>query len=353
MSLEIRYANEELRYDADTGTIEGIVMRYGDTARIFTTTGTFVETISPGAFGDISDVTLNLQHKRDRVFARTGGGGMELEDTDKALFMRTIIPDTSEGRDARKYLENGVLRGLSVEMDLNNGNGEDKLSRKNGVNTRLITRAKLNGIGVVARPAYGDSQAVLKRFESLEDEQIELKLDTPPEETRAFEAEYYFDEVETISDTGSVRKRQFSPGSFDASIRDPDQEITLSIGRNPNEAIGSKRAGTLLLETVDGKLEARVDNPAETTAFRDLQAKVQAGAAIYMEPLFRELDGEYTDIDEPGNPGVKIRQYNSVKLYGLGLSVRGKKGQRATGDPPVENGETRWLTECLAVFATE
>ena len=337
---EYRYPTEELRYNVDTGVVEGVVMRYGDTARVPTLMGIFSETVTPGAFGSVDDVTLNISHDKKRVFARTGGGGLELQDTDEALRMRATLPDTTEGRDAREYLTSGVLRGLSVEMRIE-PDGE-KLSKTGGLNTRTIERAKLNGIALVDRPAYGDSQAILKRFEVLIDEEV---LAEAAVEHR-FESEYYYDSVETISDDGDVRKREISPGAFDVSIRDPSQEITLSIGRNPNDAIGSKLAGTLTLDMVDDRLVARVDNPPETSLFRDLQARIAVGNSLYMEPLFRELDGEYTDVDEPGNPGVKIRRYNSVKLYGLGLSVRGKKGQGASGEPP---GDNRWLQECLGV----
>ena len=51
----------------------------------------------------------------------------------------------------------------------------------------------------------------------------------------------------------------------------------------------------------------------------------------------REIEGEYEDYPEPGNEGVLIRRYDGVKLYGLSLSTRGKKGQHsAEGDPPRE-----------------
>lgn len=162
----------------------------------------------------------------------------------------------------------------------------------------------------------------------------------------AFEAEYYFDELETVSDGGGYRKRRIMPMAFRASIRDPQQEITLSIGRDPNKAIASKKGGSLDLEMIDADgiedrvvrrqkprplLRARVENPAETSAFKDLVAQKAAGMHVYMHPLYREVDGGYTDLPEPGNPGVKIRQYDSVVLYGLKLSIRGKKGQIPTG----------------------
>ena len=427
MEPEIRYSQDELRYDEETGVVEGVVMRYGDSARIPSLMGTFVETVRPGAFDGSDDVTLNISHNKQRVFARTGGGGLELRDSDEALTMVCTLPDTAEGRDAREYLGNGTLRGLSVEMDPSSI--KDKLFIEGGVRHREISSARLKGIGIVARPAYGDSLAVIKRFEVMDDavvietvyalsadfrgewwDQLNAGENTPNhvpdgwskdkpvatavqgvwKSTRKveiddgkfvvatrwccpdciekptasmdeyrFESEYYYDAVETVSDDGAVRKREISSGAFDASIRDPEQEITLSIGRNPNQAIGSKLAGTLSLETIDDRLVARVDNPAEIAAFKDLEAQIQAGGKVFMEPLFRELDGEFEDVPEPGNPDVMIRRYKSVKLYGLGLSIRGRKGQQPSGEPPQDDRheeEVRhlkelqdWRKECLSV----
>ena len=73
-----RYA--ELR--ADGRTLQGVLVRYGDTATQFR------ERIEPGAFGDVAslDVLLNVQHSRSKPLARSGkGGGLELTDTPEEL----------------------------------------------------------------------------------------------------------------------------------------------------------------------------------------------------------------------------------------------------------------------------
>lgn len=444
--IAYHYAVEELRYDETSNMIEGTVVRYGDKAlvplknRFGHIVGIADEVIRAGAFSDsLDDVTLNIGHQKSRVFARTGGGGLELVDTPEALTMRCEVPDTLEGKDAKTYLENGTLRGLSVEMNLKPGGLS--LDRSAEVRPlREITSAKLNGIGIVDRPAYKDSGVMLVRADEIqaddtadpeEGSRLEVEkgvlietiytladgwqddwydkltegenvVDHIPDgwqkdkpETRAimsiykstrkveivggkfvgatrwsypdmiqkaetddrsedtgdnefrFESSYLYDDVEVISDSGAVRKREISPGAFDVSIRDPQQEITLSVGRNPNDAIGSKLDGTLILDQEEGRLIARVDNPPDTTSFKDLQARLAAGASLYMEPLFRELDGGYEDRPEPGNPSTTIRRYTGAKLYGLALSVRGKKGQTASDENRAE-----WRRQCLSAYAT-
>ena len=71
MRIEYRFA--EFRADAITGerTLSGVAMPYGSLAQL----RGFRERFEPRAFGDLSsaDVTLNVQHDRGRVIARTGG----------------------------------------------------------------------------------------------------------------------------------------------------------------------------------------------------------------------------------------------------------------------------------------
>ena len=95
------------------------------------------------------------------------------------------------------------------------------------------------------------------------------------------------EQLETVSDTGRRRKRRFKPGAFLPSIEDPAQEITLSVGRNPNSAIASKLSGTLLLRDKDSGLEIEASRVPDTAEFRDLEARADAGMEIHVEPLFQ------------------------------------------------------------------
>ena len=305
---------ENLEYRADMGTVEGTCVRYGDTARVATRAGVFNEVIQPGAFGSIGDVTLNLQHNRQRIVARTGGGGLSLDDSKDRLTLRADLPPTTEGQDAREMLSRGILRGFSVEMRVK----DDVIV--NASRMREIRQAVLVGVGLVDRPAYGESDAILTRFEDLNTE----------DRARSVSATYNYDKTETVSDTGRNRKRKIRPGAFKVSIDDPAQEIMLSLGRNPNDAIASKIAGTLKLKDMAKGLLATVTKPPDTTSMRDFESQVASGMTPTVTPLFRELDGEFVDIPEPGNPEVLIREYTGLKLYGLALTVRQPKGAESS-----------------------
>ena len=150
----VRFA--ELR--ADDEGLSGVVVRYGDEAKI----GNLRESIAPGAFGAIKgkDIVLNLQHSREQPIGRTGGSGLELFDSDDSLIARITDNGTSAMRSAMELARSGVLRGLSVEFTVPIGG--ETVTRQRGAVHRNITKARLLAIGLVDTPAYPDS--VIKRF---------------------------------------------------------------------------------------------------------------------------------------------------------------------------------------------
>lgn len=147
----------EARADIERNRIEGVAIKYGDTASV---RGMFSERIESGAFGKIGDVVLNVQHDRARPIARTDGGGLELTDSADKLRVVAKPVATREGKDALLMVEHRVLRGFSVEFVAEDDAYDGAL--------RIVKRARLLGIGLVDRPAYGDSVAkVAQRMAAL------------------------------------------------------------------------------------------------------------------------------------------------------------------------------------------
>ena len=141
---EFRFA--ELRAE-DGRRLSGVAVRYGDEARL----PWGRERIRAGAFvdGRLEDVVLNRQHDRARPLARTGGGGLVLEDGPEALRMTATLPSTRDGDDVLALVRAGVLRGLSIEFMAR----EERLDG----DVRIVERASLVGLAVVDRPAYPDA----------------------------------------------------------------------------------------------------------------------------------------------------------------------------------------------------
>ena len=147
--IEYRFAEVEVR---DAGAVvEGVAMPYGSTARIM---GAFDERVTAGAFAGLDDVTLNRMHERSDIIARTGGGGLVLDDSASRLHLRADVP--SYRADVRDLVARRILRGLSVEMRVT---AEDWPAP----DQRIIRAAELHAIALVDRAAYGDATLQLAK----------------------------------------------------------------------------------------------------------------------------------------------------------------------------------------------
>ena len=149
MDLEYRFAaGLELRQD---GSLAGTVIRYGEVSP------SFAERFEPGAFGDVSasDVVLNVAHDRARPLARTGGGGLTLEDSATELRLHAVLPETPEATAAVTLIKGRVLRGLSVEFRVTAERSEKGI--------RVVEQAALSAVAVVDSPAYPSSSVAARR----------------------------------------------------------------------------------------------------------------------------------------------------------------------------------------------
>ena len=151
----VLYCRAELSPDNDM-QLSGRVIRYGDLARL--PFGS--EIIDSGAFGDLSnaDLILNRQHDRGKPLARTGGGGLQVIDSQTELRLQADLPDTPTARESMSLVRSGVLRGFSVEFRAKNEYIRD--------NVLHIAKAELVAIGLVDKPAHPESQVF--RHEILE-----------------------------------------------------------------------------------------------------------------------------------------------------------------------------------------
>ena len=140
--------------DGDCPEVTGILMRYGAVAKL----PGFRERFLPGAFGPVGDIDAicNLQHERSRPVARTGGGGLILEDS--PVEIRAVLrgyAKTGDSTDMVSLIRAKVLTGLSVEFTVLPGG--DTFAG----NLRTVKRATLSAVAVVDRAAY-DASSVLE-----------------------------------------------------------------------------------------------------------------------------------------------------------------------------------------------
>ena len=178
MKPETRFT--ELRIEG-TGQLAGILMRYGDVANL----PFGKERFERGSF-QFDDVILNSMHQREVPLARTGGGGLELQDSPDSLSMRAVLPDTAAARDTLTLVRSGVLRGLSVEFQA--------LEERQEQGLRIIEKANLTGLGVVDKGAYADSV-------------VQARMEVRQTGKRRIEGAFFYEKLVVVDDGGALQNR--------------------------------------------------------------------------------------------------------------------------------------------------
>ena len=260
MTTERRFA--EFRRDDDGGGLNGTLLRYGDTAKVFER---YTETIEPGAFGVInpSVFRLNLMHERSQPIAFADSEFLSLSNSDKSLDLSLRYPDHIHGRNAKELVETGTLRGLSVEFQVEkNGHEWD------GDNVR-IKAAKLLGAGIVDIPAYPDSR--IHRFNipiPPERSGVESMLEFRAGGKLAGEMKWNSTSITSVQRRLAVR---FLPGALDITT----MPIVLLHGsfQSPLAATG---ADSLKLKVGAAGLSWVASKIAKTQASKDVRALMRA-----------------------------------------------------------------------------
>ena len=155
MPAEWEYRVSDLSLDGETRRISGVVMPYGSIARMSFGEETF-ESRGFGPDVESSTVFLDVMHVRERLLAKTNGGGLTLTDTPEALRMSAVLPATREADDVLEMVSKGVYTGLSVAFKAVKERQEGR--------RRVIQEARLGRIAVVDVGAYPDAM-VAKRYQ--------------------------------------------------------------------------------------------------------------------------------------------------------------------------------------------
>lgn len=117
------------------------------------------ERFEAGAFAaDLKDGRtrwLDVEHRVREAIAWSPDGGMRLEETREGVMMDATIPEIPAGERALMDVRLKRLGGLSIEFN-------SLAESRDSDGTRVIQRAKLNGVGLVRSPSYHLSQAEVR-----------------------------------------------------------------------------------------------------------------------------------------------------------------------------------------------
>lgn len=279
-------------FTQDGNTLTGIAIRYNELANI----GSFQERIVPGAFGDLAnqDIILNLQHNREKPIARTGGGGLELIDTDTSLQIRANLNPDFASR-AIAMVKAKILRGLSVEFL--------PIQKAIENSVTVIRKAKLVGIGLVDKPAYSGSivQVRASSFRSNIPYGVTLGC-----ECVSGNCTHAILTGESFIDIDAIIANRIKPDGSDVTAFVADYSNT----------VGSLKDGTLRMEQDANGLTVEIPRLPNTSAVNDL-IETSAVAGVLARPYFKEQGSE--SVEETDSEGNQVLRVKGANLRGIVL----------------------------------
>ena len=153
-----------IRRDVESGTrqLSGYAVAFNQPSQPLP----FTEYISPHAFDnvDFSQVRLLYAHDFNNILARVDSGTLSLKTDDKGLFFVADIPDTTLGNDVYTNVENGNIKGLSFNAQIDPNNGDTWEQGAGGQAIHTINHfASLAEISLTPIPAYTETSVQVAR----------------------------------------------------------------------------------------------------------------------------------------------------------------------------------------------
>ena len=153
-----------IRRDVESGTrqLSGYAVAFNQPSQPLP----FTEYISPHAFDDVdfSQVRLLYAHDFNNILARVDSGTLSLKTDDKGLFFVADIPDTTLGNDVYTNVENGNIKGLSFNAQIDPNNGDAWEQGADGKVIHTINHfASLAEISLTPIPAYTETSVQVAR----------------------------------------------------------------------------------------------------------------------------------------------------------------------------------------------
>ena len=286
-----------LEFRAEGRRLIGPAIRYGEVSP------SHRERFEPGAF-DLRDGRtrwLDVGHDADKVIAHTDGGGLSLRDTAEALEVSATLPRIPAADRALQAVQDGKLRGFSIEFHA-------EAERREG-GLRIVSKAVLAGVGLVAHPSYTGSLAEVRAGG--------LTATIP-----------YGSQADCECHESGTRTRSPCTIEIQGVSFDPSRDVLATAGRLEN-AVASKRAGSLTLDETEAGLKVAISGEVlhATTAGREL-VKTAAVVPVYARPLFNQSESDWTERN-----GVAV--YRDMRVTGVLL----KPTFNDRGWKPVDIGE--------------
>jgi len=155
--MEVRFQElTDIETRDDNLEISGYALRFNEPSVTLGGSEGFKEIIESRALDnvDMSNTHLYYQHDSNSMLANTKSGTMSLEVTNKGLYFRAQMADTTLGKDTYKLIKRGDLSAMSFGFTVN----KDTWDVTQSPEVRTIKQiGRLDEISIVSRPAYETS----------------------------------------------------------------------------------------------------------------------------------------------------------------------------------------------------
>lgn len=188
----IQVANLEVRAAGDGAKMPTLV-GYAAIYDSPTDLGPFIETIARGAFGESisrgDDIRALFNHDTAHVLGRRSVGTLRIFDEERGVRVEIDLPNTQTARDLSESIDRGDIDQMSVTWYLDDDfKSEWRWIEETGESKdrRVILRATLREVSIVAIPAYDDTSIAKRSLEAARSENFpgdsrrSEKTNTPP-----------------------------------------------------------------------------------------------------------------------------------------------------------------------------
>lgn len=282
--LEIRSADLEYREDSESGYLEGIAVPYGQIANIG---GKFQERFAERSMETEGTVWLYHQHK-DPI-----GVVEATEERSEGFFIRAKLALSDLAKSVREQLQNGSLKSLSV--------GFVPMEHRDEDGVKVITRARLREVSVVAKPAYSLALVTHNREDTNDREPVAITKENAVDTPTASAAE--LTEVRGAVEELEQRFNMFTPAPVET------------------EKVDTRSAAAFVKALASGDVEARESYERVLAHLNDeAQTRAYTGGTISDAPVKDAWVADLTNIFDSSS-GVQARLFSTGTLPATGNNV--------------------------------
>jgi HK97 family phage prohead protease len=296
-NVETRSAVLEFRESEEDGYLEGIAVPYGQVANIG---GKFQERFEAGSVEPEETVWLYRDHKTPI------GHVIEAEHRAEGLWIRAKLALSDLAKDTLTLLRNGALNSLSVGFVPQETRDED------GV--RVVTRARLREVSVVAKPAYSLATVLHVREDTTDREPVAITKENPVSDNTDSAAEL----------ATEVR----------GALEEMEQRLSMLATPAPAvEKVETRSVGQIA--------QALVANDADTVEYvNEVQSRAYTGGTSADSPIKDAWVGDLTRIFDASS-GVLSSIFVSGALPEKGMNVEFAKlaSNTVTVEEQLEEGD--------------